>query len=291
MRRILILLLLLPAASLSCSGGNGETYPVKITRTAKVGDKFRIVSSGSVSSMAEGTGLPRKTEEYEWEFTAVAEVLELDESGAPAKLHCKVEKCVDSTGPVKELMPKGYDLFVVFKNGVVTFPFDRPLPPEAAQLAVATLLTIGEPGVDLAALFGGETPRAIGEKWAADVTALMSKASEGGQQLDKDAYTGEARLRGKTTVNGIECLDLHCEATLKALIENVEWTLGGDTVIEVEADMKLPIDPSLPVLAVEHSSSIKTDSKATGLGGAASSFKSEIKKSVETTFEPLEGST
>jgi hypothetical protein len=285
MRRILILLLL-PAASLSCSGGDGETYPVSIARRAKVGDKFRIVSSGSVSSMAEGTGLPRKTEKYEWDFAAVAEVLELDESGAPARLHCKVETCVDRAGAGKELLPKGYDLFVVFKSGIVMFPFDKPLPPEAAQLAVATLLTVGEPGVDLAALFDGETPRAIGEKWAADAAALMSKASEGGPQapLDKDAITGEAHLRGETTVDGIECLDLHCEATLKALIENVEWTLSGDTVIEVEADMKLPIDPALPVLTVEHRSSIKTDSKAT-----AGSFKSEIEKSVETTIEPLDG--
>ena len=122
-------LLLSACLAFSC-GGDGagdESYVVNIARDLEAGDKFRIVSSGIVTSSAEGTGIPKKTERYEWEFDALAEVLEVDEGGAPERMLYKVEKCIDKAAAGRELLPKGYDLFVLFRNGVATPPFDKPL--------------------------------------------------------------------------------------------------------------------------------------------------------------------
>ncbi len=290
-KRIAALALLSACLALSCGGGGteDEAYVVNIARDLKAGDKFRIASSGVVTSSAEGTGIPKKTERYEWEFEAVAEVLTVGEDGAVERLLCKVEKCIDKAAAGRELLPKGYDLFILFRNGVATPPFDKPLPPEDAQLAVMNLLTVGEPGVDLDALFSSGTPRALGAKWPADVKAFLGKSGSDDQATPPEevGLGGEAHLRGKTKVGEVDCLDLHCEVTFEGLPQPSEWTLAGDTVITVEADMILPLDPALPALSIESKSSMTMDSKMPNPQGGSAVFKAKTEKSVKTKFEPV----
>lgn len=257
-----------------CSSDGGRIYSVSLTRRAKVGDTYRITSAGTASSSAVGAGLPLKTEKYDWEFAAVAEVVELDEAGAPSRIACKVEKCVDKASVKQELLPKGYELVIVMRGGVCTFPFDRPLPPEDAQLAVAALLTVGEAGVDLDALFGG-APRRVGEKWPV--------ADMAGSEI-----SGQAKVKRLRKVAEIECLDVEMAVELRGVLQSVEWTLGGDTVITVEADMQLPTDPALPILEITWKSTMTVDSPGPPGQEASGSFKSTSETRVTTRVQPLE---
>ena len=267
-----------------CSGNErGESFPIMLDRPSAVGDAFRVVSAGTVSSSTEGGGVPSKTEKYVWRLEGVLEVVETDADGMPRRLSLTVEKLASEAKGGGELAPAGSQYSLVLNKGVLQFAFDETFPPDEVQMAVTTLLTVGEPGLDLEALFGG-APRRIGEEWAADVDRFVKARRAEGADVDVStgAVEGRAVLAGRTEIDGVECLEIEMSVKMTGDMGESEWTFT-DAATTIEIEIKVPVDPSLPILEAAHESEMEMVSPApTGRGG---DLRMTSEKSVTTKVE------
>lgn len=276
------------AALAGCSeSGSGESFPIVLDRTCKPGDAFRVVSEGVVSSTVEGGGVASKSERYEWELECLLEVVEIDEAGMARRLSCTVERLIDRAQRGKELAPAGSRYSLVVNKGFLQFAPGEPLPGDEVQMALTTLLTVGESGLDLEALFGG-LPRRIGEKWAADVDRFLNARKAERVELagSAGAVEGRAVLIGKTEVGGVECIKLEMTVKMTADMGASEWTFS-DVVTTIEIEMKVPVDPALPILETAYVSETAMVSPAPP-GQAGGDIEMKTRESVETKVEIVE---
>ncbi len=264
MRRVALILsaICLAACGASASSTNGastgvgERYPIHLHRRYSVGQRAQLTSEtthreqtvttfhGQVVDTADATNAFR--------LDAIAEVLAVDEQGRASELRYTVRSFTREQGQVSsELVRPGQVIAVSTEE---TREAGRVLV-DAAPVSEEFLSALGEVisltrgGPDDDALFGSTAPRAVGERWPADVLGIArGLAGHSPLRVDPSHLHGEAEVLERTEMDGVDGLTIGVGIAADQV--QVDGLASGASVREGRVDFRMesffPFDESLP---------------------------------------------
>lgn len=192
-------------------------YPIKLTRSEKVGDKYHLQARGvrSLYDQASAQGkIVGRTNLLTVDLDANVQVLEVDAKGQEEKLSLTVLKCTAATNGIpKSLFTNGAIIIARQHNGNDTFEVDGKAVAAKAADALQTVISLGGFAGDDDASFGTATPRAPGESWPIASSALLSGAKTSDAPFEPKDLTGQTQLSAVTQIEGVPCLDIVANAT------------------------------------------------------------------------------
>ena len=203
-----------------------------------------------------------ETEDYQVQFAAMAEVLEVDEKGRKVKIAFTVEKFTKIEGSsLTELVPPG-KVIIADGNQETSYSLQDGSLSTQAQEALVLVIDLAEPGApSYDEMLGTTEPKQVGESWAVNNT-LVAKALEGaegmqsvGVSVKPENVSGVAKIAGLEEIGGIEYLDIRAEIeaelTSSKRLELREGLVAAidKAILRFGAQGYFPVDHSIPIQA------------------------------------------
>lgn len=214
------LLFLLLAGWVAAKAPNTQDYTIKFTRTATVGERYRVISQGSdeqyiYTRINDQEQRPRG-EGFQAELIADCEVLALTQTGRETKTRLVVEKFTrTASGQTVELLPAGAIVLAerVGNKTVFTTDGSEATPVVVKALEVVGVSMAGDDGADDDTIFGTTGRKKIGEAWPINGAAAAADLVKLGIPAEAANVTGTTTLVEVVTQENQELLRL--SATLK----------------------------------------------------------------------------
>ena len=158
-------------------GRSEETYAIKLSHPAKVGERYHVRIHGSNTEQML-VSLGRKTNARSntviVELEGEIKVLETDQRGHRTKYACTVGTCVTDTGRGKmKLFEKGDVIVTSAVNGKKDFSLNETNVSREAAAALGIVLSVYTGGHDDDDIFGTKEPKRIGDAWAINSKAAI----------------------------------------------------------------------------------------------------------------------
>jgi hypothetical protein len=208
--------------------------------------------------------------DYQVQFAAMAEVLEVDEKGRKVKIAFTVEKFTKMEGSsLTELVPPGK---VIIADGN-SYRLDGSFGSLSQEEALA-LIAVAEPSSPLDnEILGTTEPKQVGESWALNNTLIAKtlEVAEGiqgeGVSVKPENVSGVAKIAGLEEIGGIEYLDIRAEIEAE-LTGSVAWTGANATIdkaiLRFGVQGYFPVDHSIPIQATSIAMNMQLVLKGTG---------------------------
>jgi hypothetical protein len=152
-----------------CCAASAQTYPVRLTRPWKAGDRYRITATGSLSQKSSTSVNDRvhaHTLNQTVDFLADATVLQIRPDGRIAKESLTVNQSLVSGDSLRrQLVPRGTVVTITAEQGRLIFRINgEQVSGEIEdELSLVISLEAGETSND--DVFGTPTRRHMGESW------------------------------------------------------------------------------------------------------------------------------
>jgi hypothetical protein len=240
------------------STGVGERYPIVLHRDAVVGSRAHVTSvsthreetmttfRGQVVDAADATSAYR--------LDAIVETLAIDAQGKPVELRYDVRSFTRTEGQLTtEVLRPGQVIALTTAERREDARILVDAAPISEELAAALdeVLTLTRSTEEDDAYFGSIEPRAVGERWQADVAGIANGL--GGHsplRIDPSHLRGEARVVERTEIDGVDGLTI--AVAIDADQVRVDGLADGASVrdgrVAIRLDGFFPIDPALPRL-------------------------------------------
>lgn len=200
------------ASGRAAAADPGATYPVRLSRPARVGEKAEVriqATRRQVSTLRIGPQVARTdTQVTRAEIEALRTVVEVGEGGRPVKLEYKIKRSlVRGPGGKRALLQPGQVLGVDYTDDSGPFRLrDKPVP---AALAQDLGLLFGTHAVSLLDddAFGTKDAQPIGGEWEPR-TARIAAGLKDVLPLRPEDLDGTVRLLGLRRQDGVECLEV-----------------------------------------------------------------------------------
>lgn len=232
----------------------GESYPIKIRRAYKTGDKWTV--SGTVRRAHKRTrtlsgGTPHVEETHvDFEFAGQVLVVEVDAVGRVTRAECIVENCVGEGGNEGLLLPHGMFLSVSLLKGEPRIADKDDIVVNNDCIAEFLPVESSTPHSD-DEVFGSSTSRKAGESWAiaGDLLADQLHDPFPGMKCDPKDVSGTVRLKGVGDVNGAKCMTmvLECRVANLADAQESKYDKARSGELTSTEEIALPIDETLPI--------------------------------------------
>ncbi|HKX31792.1 MAG TPA: hypothetical protein VJ302_29170 [Blastocatellia bacterium] len=231
-----------------------QEYAVRLTRLAKVGEKYRLTATSSLSEkmkVSRGDAiLQNRDESFSLELVAEISVLEVSKGGGATRKSIAIEKCLlTKGGETKPLLAPGTVLMAMLEGGKTVFkvngtPVD-PATEKAISLAIA--LDTGGPSED--AVFGTREKKKVGETWEINTESAIESLKNSIQVKNK------ADLKGIATLENVVKEGKETFLLVKATFTVNNFTLPAPTEFQTQNNLlqasisgKFPIDPASKLL-------------------------------------------
>jgi len=226
-----------------------QKYVVKIERNAKVGEKYSHSASGSRSktttAVRDQQVVESETVDYQVQFAAIAEVLEVDEKGQEVKIALTVEKFTKIEGSsLTELVPPG-KVIIADGNRENPYSLQNGSLSKQAQEALGVVIAVAEPGgLSDDEVFGTTEPKQVGESWALNNTLVA-------EVMQIEGVSGVAKIAGLEEIGGVEYLDIRIEVGAEQWSPTAvpEGAAIDKAIIRFSAQGYFPVDHSIPIYA------------------------------------------
>jgi hypothetical protein len=266
MRRVALsffaIILLACGASASSTNGptpiTGERYPIHLTRAFRVGQRAHVTSVTSIREQTvttfHGQVVDTADATTAYDFDGIVEYLSVDADGRPVSLRYDVRSFTRRQGQLPaELLRPGQVLELTRGETLEASHIVVDAAPISEELRGALddvlPLTLGTSEDD--ALFGSTTPRAIGERWPANVVELARGLTRNSPlRFDPSHVRGEAQIVERAERGGVDGLEIAVVIDADQL--QVDGLASGASLREgrfsLRVDGFFPIDESLPRL-------------------------------------------
>ena len=208
-----------------------EEYTIKLERDGAVGEKRHLsamVSNKVAMEMRVDGELaptpPGSTENNRYKLEGDFEIVAKNAAGNISELKGKVANLISfkPDGTEESLVAEGTDVTLRLAEGAEEPTVTVEGKPAGAELAeiIGEFFDLGsEDEFDADAVFGTSEKKKVGESWAIDpVVAAKSFAESGdGLEIDPENLEGKLTLHGIVEREGIRCLDIRGELTMKGL--------------------------------------------------------------------------
>jgi hypothetical protein len=211
------------ALIVSSASADERTYPVKLVRPPKVGQKYAFTAEGAMTRhtviTVNGQQLNASDDEFGVHLEGTVEVLAVNKDGEEGKAACTVTKCTRVTPEGEaELIPAGRVVTATGGKEETTFSIDQGKISDEAKEALELVFRMGEEdGYNDDRIYGTKTEQAVGGSWAIDTKASSDEARDDEVIFDPKDATGTMRLDKVETLDGVECLRISGVTQIKSL--------------------------------------------------------------------------
>ncbi len=252
-RRVLVCSIVL----LACSRVFGQDYEIRMTRPAKVGQKYRLVASGSLSEQmtmsAEGQVLKSNKLLLTAELEGVVTVLQVDKLKRETKVRLLVSKCLMSMNGKsnkKGALPKGTQVVAQLRDGEEEFLVEGKAVPKDTAKMLGLFISFSTEQVTDDDVFGTKERKKVGDSWAVNSILAAKDLAADGIKVDAENIKGSTTIKKVVVVDGTKCLLLSAKMTIDKLVVPVP---PGMTVQKASVSAALsgefPVDTSIRLLS------------------------------------------
>jgi hypothetical protein len=268
-------------------GPGGRTYPIKLTRPFKAGQRYHWSADATLVDSARGTksGQVRHLlpETVSVNLEATVDVLAVNADGEIVRMACTIEQCTARYGK---------DRKVVLRPGrVVTVEAGKWRPmfiPDAGSFTIEddillrSVLTL--PRIDDTTdddVFGTPRPQKVGDSWPINPDQMMKSWAAAGYKLKKQNISGKMQLKSAETIDGVECIRVSGRAKIEHFLPPAmdipDDAKVADATTEIKFTRLVPLDASRQALTDSYSMTVHTVMKSGDGAAVVSDAKIEGK--------------
>ena len=194
-----LLLLVFPALGLFAAD---DTYVIRLTRPSKVGDRYRVDTTGTQNERERitiGGQVQKEEKDLSVHLVAVETVLAVDSSATPTRYEYLIETCRrTSAGKTEELLSPGHKVVAeTDAEGETVFTVDGDPALEDIAKALGVVISIHRPNSPTDDdIFGTKERKKVGDTWNIDAAAAAADLSRAGLGISPDVLKGTISLAG-----------------------------------------------------------------------------------------------
>jgi hypothetical protein len=273
-----------------------DTYPIKLVRPPKVGQKYTFTAEGAVTRhttiSAGGKQIDTNEEEFGIHLEGTVEVLAVNKDGEEGKTACTVTKCTRVTPEGEsELIPAGRVITATGSKEETTFAIDQGQLSAEAKEALDLVLRMGEEdGYNDDKIYGTTTPQAVGGTWNMDAKASSDEARDDEVIFEPKDASGTMRVDKVESVDGIQCLRISGSTEIKRLqVKSPDGLKFEDGTLKAHYGGAYPVDVKLPG-PVRESIGLTQTAKFTGKEKAArgTEVSTKVQRAADVTRKYLQ---
>jgi hypothetical protein len=195
----------------SATAPEGGKYRILLERNLELGRPYRVEIKDSSKDvvLAAGTIVPDQTKAVQLGFVGTQQA---QGAGEHQPTEYVVEQLTKSlNGQQTSLLPAGAKIVATPGADKWSYTVNGKAPAKELEADLRHLFgnQISKASDD--AIFGSKMPRAIGESWSVDVSAMPPDDSV---SFDVQAASGTSRLVQVNTVGDVECLEIQAELVI-----------------------------------------------------------------------------
>ena len=269
-------------------GAQRLTYPIKLVRPPKVGQRYTITAEGAMLRNAVFRINGRKADETEEGFgvqlEGTVEVLGVNKDGEEAKVACAVKRCVRITPDGEQpLVPAGRVVTATGGKEKTEFALDEGKLSEEAAEALEVVLSMGEEdGFNDDRIYGTRQRQPVGRAWEMDRNAAAEEAGDEGVRFELRDVSGSLKIERIETVNGLECLRIGGVTEIKRFTAqappDMKFERGS---LKARYWGLYPTDAALPTQGESSSVIYKATYTGTNRDGDEVTIDSRVQRAVE----------
>ena len=199
----------LPGPDATPPAPDAPAYTVRLTRPARVGEKFNFVADASfvqsLSGVVSGRAKSLRPTSGWLHLEAVERVLEVSARGEPSKSTYTLTRCTLREGNAEtEFLPPEAVLTVTAGRWKSRVEIDgRPITMREETILRAAVSLPNTKDISLDDAFGTAKARRVGESWPVNAEALARYVSRQGVTVKKDDVSGTVKLKSVQDVGGV----------------------------------------------------------------------------------------
>lgn len=195
----------------SANAPAGGKYRILLERSLELGKQYRVEIKDSSKDivLAAGTIVPDQTKTVLLSFVGLQRAQGVGDHQPSEYLVQEMTKTLN--GQQLVLLPAGTKIVATPGKDKWSYTVNGKVPAKELDAELRHLFgnQISKASDD--AIFGSKMPRAIGESWSVDVSAMPPDDSV---TFDAQAASGTTRLVQVRTVGNVECLEVQAELTI-----------------------------------------------------------------------------
>jgi hypothetical protein len=241
-----------PSASAVAPSADATTYTVRLSRPARIGDRYNYVADATVvqSMTANVCGRERtlRPSNISLHLEAVEQVLAVNARGEPSKATYAVTKCTKREGKLERtFLQPGRVLTATagrWKSGIEANGERLTAREELALRAVVSLPNANDVSLDDA--YGTAKPRHPGESWAVNAEALARLVSRQGVRVKREDVAGTVKFKALREADGVRHALVVGSATIRQWSPDPGYLPQGSKFVSGSAELKftklVPVD-------------------------------------------------
>jgi hypothetical protein len=232
----------------------GPSYPIKLVRPAKVGDRYNYVADGlallSMTANVSGRTVTISPRNLSVHLDAVEEILALSDTGEASKVTYTVRRCVRREDRHEsQLVQPGRVLTATAGKWATTIDIEGANISIEDELVLRGVILLPRlKGITDDDCYGTAGPQQVGAAWAVNSDAVAKLISRERVRVKRQDVTGTVKLTALKDVDGVPHLLINGKALIKQwtpepadLPKEARFVSGSD---EVKFTKLIPVDPS-----------------------------------------------
>lgn len=201
------------------SAAADETYPIKLARPSKNGDKYSAIIVGTEKSRVtyfSGRDIVQEDkQDYRVEIDGDFETTSVDRNGSETGFKCTIKRCVRIDGKRETvLIEPGRTIMAHDQSGETKLRFDdgRELDKDVCEPLLLVLSTQKDGAATDDQLFGTEQHQKVGATWEPDIDKLLDEIDEF-EIEPEEGESGTVKLVSVAERDGVQCV--HVQADIR----------------------------------------------------------------------------
>ncbi len=227
---LILVTTLLSFSASSLSDESTRKYTVRLSRPAKVGDRYHVNLKGRRDTKTElktisGQVVLEGEEVIDVELAALAEVQAVDSKQQETRVAYTIENCTKTMNrSTSEVLKKGRVVVVEYSRNGITFTVDGKGAKEKVIEALSVVLSAREPDAPTSdEIFGTGDQKSVGSEWDINAEAAARLFKSDGIKAEPSNINGTSKLLGTGEYKGLNVLQLESRIHIKnAIVSSLE---------------------------------------------------------------------
>ena len=270
-----------------------QKYTIRLGRSAKVGDRFRIhvteTKSERTKTIVNDKVAKRETKKQIFELEATSTVVRVDSRKRPVHLRLDILQCVQRSDEADDehvVLAKGAVVQAFVREGKTVFQVNGKQVSEGTSEVLDDLINLPTQPISDQDIFGTSEPKKVGDRWPIRADLMARSFAESDKDLeapDPKLISGQMKLEKVEKEQGVPFITLTGKFTIKRFMPKNK---GGATItrarlqagvkrryaddsrisrfdetldMALEMELKIPAREKVPAITVQTSAAVRTE--------------------------------
>jgi hypothetical protein len=233
----------------SASAASAQDYEIKLTRSFKVGQMYRLSATTHkivILNQLGGSGADNKRDEFYGVLEANAKVQAVNMQGSPTSLMLTISKCIKKVGDTEKILA-GRDAIVIasVKGDRSTFTIDGKPADQDTTMVLGMMVPLGSSHPSEDDIYGTKQRVKVGDRWTPNTALMASDLAADSPGLKKEDVTGNVTLAKVSKVGGTDVMEVTAEANIGNVHPPAQKGVTVDKAsVRTRYAAKVPVDPT-----------------------------------------------